>query len=458
MGSPLTVYRTHERETGQQAERQQPHAFAKPSAATPRKMVRQRKVLLAAVAAFALLGAVGASSSLWYQSVVEAETNRIDLLQHRYQDRIDRLRAEIDRLNSRQALDRETVELRVGDLIRRQQALSKRHEIVSKLIQTAESNGILMPDTSTLPSPKPLLALQEEGADFLKEEGSAMGGEAELVDDPMKALGLRGSTPLSAIPANEQQNAAQPGSSAPGSSAKDKQAALGKVEDDIAAMDAESAVVLTALTRATRRQIDGILKETRPLGVGFASAMSAVPSIPAPAADVGGPFVPYQDEAFLNRVETAEASLVQLARLKNAARRLPIARPLESEQISSDFGPRLDPFLSRIAMHTGMDFKAPSGTRVYATAPGTVIKARYSGGYGKMVEIRHSNGLVTRYGHLSRFLVLEGDHVTAGDVIGNVGTTGRSTGPHLHYEVRVDDTAVDPEPFVRAGERLAAYL
>ncbi|MBD8894221.1 M23 family metallopeptidase [Roseibium litorale] len=428
------------------------HAFAKPVPASPGTLFRKRKFLLAAAAAFALLGTIGASSSLWYQSVVEAESNRIGLLQHSYQDRIDRLRAEIDRLNSRQALDRETVELRVGDLIRRQQALSKRHEIVSRLIQQAENNGILMPDTSILPSPKPLIALQDEGSDFLKEEGPAIGGEAELVDDPMTALGLRGSSALSGTPAGAARQAEQPDTVR-----SDKQAALGKVEDDITAMDAESAVVLTALTRATRKQIDGILKETRPLGVGFAAAVAPATSA-APAADVGGPFVPYEDEAFFNRVETAEKSLSQLTRLKNAARRLPIARPLESEQISSDFGPRLDPFLSRIAMHTGMDFKAPYGTRVYATAPGTVIKARYNGGYGKMVEIRHSNGLVTRYGHLSQFLVLEGDHVTTGDVIGNVGSTGRSTGPHLHYEVRVDDNAVDPEPFVRAGERLAAYL
>lgn len=424
---------------------------AKPVPASSGKLLRHRRALFAAAAAVLVLGAAAASSSLWYQSVVEAESNKLDQLQHTYQDRIDRLRAEIDRLNSRQALDRETVELRVGDLIRRQQALSKRHEIVSRLIEQAESNGILMPAAGMTPAPKPQIALKEEGADFLTEDGSAIGGEAELVEDPMKALGLRGSTPLSLTKPGDAQQATVP-TPLPGG----EQAALGKVENDISAMDAESAAVLTALTHATQKQIDGILKETRPLGVGFATAMASAPS--ASSKDIGGPFVPYVDSAFLSRASAAQQTLSQLVRLKNAARRLPIAKPLQSEQISSDFGPRLDPFLNRIAMHTGMDFKAPSGTRVYATAPGTVIKARYNGGYGKMIEIRHSNGLVTRYGHLSRFLVLEGDHVAAGDVIGNVGSTGRSTGPHLHYEVRLDDDAVDPEPFVRAGERLAAYL
>ncbi|MCR9282862.1 MAG: M23 family metallopeptidase [Rhodobacteraceae bacterium] len=107
-------------------------------------------------------------------------------------------------------------------------------------------------------------------------------------------------------------------------------------------------------------------------------------------------------------------------------------------------------------MHTGIDFKAPYGARVFATAPGTVISAGRNGGYGKMVEIRHANGFVTRYAHMSRIQVSEGDHVLAGDLVGNVGSTGRSTGPHLHYEIRRHDKPGNPAAFLAAGDRFSA--
>jgi murein DD-endopeptidase MepM/ murein hydrolase activator NlpD len=104
-------------------------------------------------------------------------------------------------------------------------------------------------------------------------------------------------------------------------------------------------------------------------------------------------------------------------------------------------------------MHTGVDYRAPSGTPVKATGAGVVITAEYRGGYGRTVEIDHGNGLSTRYAHLSTILVEEGERVSAGTVIGQVGSTGRSTGPHLHYETRVRGEAADPLGFLRVGQR-----
>ena len=104
-------------------------------------------------------------------------------------------------------------------------------------------------------------------------------------------------------------------------------------------------------------------------------------------------------------------------------------------------------------MHTGIDFRGDTGDPIRATASGTVTIAGWSGGYGKMVEIDHGNGLVTRYGHLSETDVDVGDTVRAGAVVGRLGSTGRSTGPHLHYEVRVKGEAVDPQKYLDAGER-----
>jgi murein DD-endopeptidase MepM/ murein hydrolase activator NlpD len=125
-------------------------------------------------------------------------------------------------------------------------------------------------------------------------------------------------------------------------------------------------------------------------------------------------------------------------------------------EFTSGFGVRSDPFLGRAAMHTGLDFRAQMGDPVRVTANGKVVSAGWSGGYGRMVEVDHGNGLATRYGHLSEINVKLGQQVRIGEVIGEVGSTGRSTGPHLHYETRIEGEAVDPQKFLRAGVRLSA--
>jgi murein DD-endopeptidase MepM/ murein hydrolase activator NlpD len=115
---------------------------------------------------------------------------------------------------------------------------------------------------------------------------------------------------------------------------------------------------------------------------------------------------------------------------------------------------RMDPFLGRPAVHTGIDLRGETGEPVRATATGHVTIAGREGGYGNMVEINHGNGLATRYGHLSQINVKIGQVVRIGEVVGRIGSTGRSTGPHLHYETRINGDAVDPQKFLRAGLRL----
>jgi murein DD-endopeptidase MepM/ murein hydrolase activator NlpD len=136
---------------------------------------------------------------------------------------------------------------------------------------------------------------------------------------------------------------------------------------------------------------------------------------------------------------------------------IPVRRPTAGEaDITSSFGVRLDPFLRQPAMHTGIDFRGDAGDPVHATAAGRVVQAERNGGYGQMVEIDHGNGLVTRYAHLSAIAVSNGAAVAPGDLIGRIGSTGRSTGPHLHYEIRMQGEASDPQRFLRAGLRLDA--
>ena len=129
-----------------------------------------------------------------------------------------------------------------------------------------------------------------------------------------------------------------------------------------------------------------------------------------------------------------------------------IERPAALPRLSSRFGERRDPFGGRTRLHTGIDIPGPLGTPVFAAQAGEVRRAGDAGGYGRMVEIDHGNGLRTRYAHLSRIDVRPGEHVAEGQVIGLMGSTGRSTGSHLHFEVRRGGTALDPLDYLAPPE------
>jgi murein DD-endopeptidase MepM/ murein hydrolase activator NlpD len=158
----------------------------------------------------------------------------------------------------------------------------------------------------------------------------------------------------------------------------------------------------------------------------------------------GGPFVP--PPKIGEPIDTVDPA--KLAAIRGLAQVLPLEAPLAHYQIGSPFGPRIDPFNHRAGFHTGIDMDAPYMSPVYATAPGTVVYAGYFGDYGKVVEINHGFGIETLYAHLHRCLVSVGQKVAAQAEIGLVGTTGRSTGPHVHYEVRVNGQPQDPEKFL----------
>ena len=174
-------------------------------------------------------------------------------------------------------------------------------------------------------------------------------------------------------------------------------------------------------------------------------------------AALGGPFLP------LGAAAGPDATLALLRetareqeRLGRVVATLPLRRPLDGAlDVTSPFGPRVDPFLGRAAMHTGIDLHEAEGDAVRATGDGTVTMAGPDGGYGNLVEIDHGAGLVTRYGHLSRVLVAPGQHVAAGALVGEVGATGRATGPHLHYETRIAGEPVDPARFLKAAAILS---
>lgn len=144
----------------------------------------------------------------------------------------------------------------------------------------------------------------------------------------------------------------------------------------------------------------------------------------------------------------------KLDTLEQAVIAIPSLRPVDKLSFTSNFGIRTDPFRGIAAMHAGVDIPGPIGTPVYATADGYVLRAERSGGYGNLVELDHGKGLATRYGHLSRILVAPYERVRRGQLIALMGSTGRSTGSHLHYEVRIDGHAVNPVPFLQTADYL----
>jgi murein DD-endopeptidase MepM/ murein hydrolase activator NlpD len=177
---------------------------------------------------------------------------------------------------------------------------------------------------------------------------------------------------------------------------------------------------------------------------------------PAPAGTgaMGGPFDSANADPTFKQLFTSWKKLDNIA---SGAIAIPSEKPLKTAEFTSGFGSRDDPFRHGAAFHPGIDLAAPYGSPVYATADGTVLRAGWnSGGYGNLVEIDHGRGIVTRYGHMSKILVSAGQKVTRGQEVGEVGSTGRSTGNHLHYEVRIDNSPVNPIPFMRSTDYLMA--
>ena len=175
---------------------------------------------------------------------------------------------------------------------------------------------------------------------------------------------------------------------------------------------------------------------------------------------VAAPGVDLPGEQMASRVprDPMQNDIQRLAALQKLARTLPLASPLDHFYLTSPYGKRRDPFTNQWAFHAGLDFGAAPGSKILATAPGHVIHAGPGGPYGNMVEIDHGMGIVTRYGHLKAISVAVGDDVRFRQPIGVIGNTGRSTALHLHYEIRVDDTAYDPARFLNAGRFLVGIF
>ena len=218
---------------------------------------------------------------------------------------------------------------------------------------------------------------------------------------------------------------------------------------ELAEIEARQLALIEGLTRlADRRSVIAQAKLAR-LGLNPQAALASLNDKTAQ----GGPLLTLAtsaDGSIDPRFQRFGLSLARMDALERSVARLPQVLPASLEYISSGFGFRIDPFTGAGAFHPGLDFRGPIGAPIFAAARGTVSFVGQRSGYGNCVEIDHGNGLVTRYAHMSGFRTVLGKAVQPGEVIGLIGSTGRSTGPHLHFEVRINDRPVNPRPFLEA--------
>jgi len=368
-------------------------------------------------------------------------------MQHEYEDRIMALRAQVDRVTSRQLLDQQIVEEKVEKLLQQQFELSSRSGRFETLTESAAAplNGEAAPSPAIQP---------------LAYERHAESRGVKAIEDVMGvAEGNPGATLEPTAPVYRDPAASEEGKSV--SARADR--IFSQVTLSLKGVEREQLHYVRQMTSGALRTSEAIRTIIERTGFVLPEPRTAHAAADAKESGeqtaIGGPFVePQNEDAFEQSLAALDSALVELERTRAAARTLPLASPAPATNITSNFGNRVDPFLGRLALHAGIDFRAETGTRIRSTAAGTVTAAGPAGGYGNMVEIDHGHGVSTRYAHLAVVRVSVGEHVEADQVIGKSGSTGRSTGPHLHYEVRLNGEAVDPMRFLRAGVKLARYI
>ena len=357
--------------------------------------------------AISTIWAAGASYYLVFHDEVLARfVSRQSAMQFAYEERLGTLQRALDRSAAEGAAARGGVESRLAALIERQALIEKRQGLLAGFGGAA---NIDVPAPAPVPVAEPAPRVQKP----FPTPGLRMGGE-----DRVETVG------------------------------PDPAARLSRLEDG-----------LHRVAEAQSRAVAGIAQQAARSAERFRDLIARTGLSPArfeaPPAGVGGPLVPLGSDAFERGLADARRQIDEETHLRRVAAALPFRQPLPGElSFTSSFGARLDPFTRGYALHTGVDMRAETGAPVQATAAGRVTAAEYAGGYGNMVEVDHGRGLVTRYAHLSGTAVSVGQRVEAGAVVGFAGSTGRSTGSHLHYETRIDGEPVDPQRFLRAGAQL----
>ncbi len=260
---------------------------------------------------------------------------------------------------------------------------------------------------------------------------------------------------VGALPADQKAGETVSDSSSEAARTVDKVSAAVPEASGLARIEARQLAFVERMTRFADRRSARTAQAIRRLGLNPGAMIAVLGNRSAwDRSAQGGPLLRLAtsaDGSLDPRFQRLGLSLARMDALERGLAGIPQVLPANLEFISSGFGYRADPFTGGAAFHAGLDFRGPVGAPIYAAAKGRVSFVGVKQGYGNCIEIDHGNGLLTRYAHMSAFRARPGQVVTAGAVIGAIGSTGRSTGPHLHFEVRIHDRPVNPRPFLEAA-------
>lgn len=358
-----------------------------------------------------------------------------------YETKNMQLRMEVDRLNSRQYIQAGNLNLRLQELLRQQEILSEQYRYIQILAQKAKELG------------NPALA---DFASLTIQNSPEMTSPDEM-PIPLKTDSF---FQRSSLQLSSSQNTVNTKNSLISSGIDNTL----MISQSLTEMINQSQFIISAIADDANRSTEQIMQQLDPLGI----ALKLEEPANFDGTGVGGPLIPLSiDEPsqgpssndLVYQINNASIALDRLQQVKTSLTMAPIYYPLpEKRRISSPFGPRKDPFGNTRAFHSGIDYPAPRGTPITSVGAGTVLFAGTRNGYGKFVEIDHGGGIVTRYAHMSRILVRSGQQIAAGAPVGEVGSTGRSTGPHLHVEVRRNNVALNPLDFFALEEKLGRFI
>jgi murein DD-endopeptidase MepM/ murein hydrolase activator NlpD len=446
---------------------------------------KRRRIEISRAALFgfsALFGAIvitvvsAAGYLLFRDDMLAGLLDREAQMQYAYEDRLAALRLQLDQVTSRQFIDQDGVEGKVQSLVMRQARLETRAAVVAQLIEKtvvdeAAPGGPYPRQATGAPlSPKTIPTLSARGHLAAPQELTHSPSPKPQPEGMYLRLGHDEDFEAPLPPAPRKDHAPLNTSMLP--RGQKTSPSLARAADPDLPMPARLNSLSVALDRVEREQTSRLSRIVKPAleAAGRLRRAFDVAGLPIerflskrPARQtglpVGGPFVaaePREESSeFERELATVQIAMTTLDGLRRALPSVPLRKPLAGElQVTSTFGYRTDPFFGRPALHSGVDLREDHGKPARATAAGVVTAAGPNGGYGNMVEIDHGGGLATRYAHLSAVDVTPGQQLAPGAIIGRVGSTGRSTGPHLHYEVRIDGEAVDPARFLRAGSAL----